>query len=68
MLADSVGACGKAFAALTESNMMERAGRRSKIGALAYNTSHINEHYGNLVTYMRLQNIVPPSSQRGPTK
>jgi hypothetical protein len=22
------------------------------------------EHYGNLVTYMRLKNIVPPSSER----
>jgi len=22
------------------------------------------EHYGNLVTYMRLKNIVPPSSEK----
>jgi hypothetical protein len=22
------------------------------------------EHYGNLVTYMRLKNIIPPSSER----
>jgi hypothetical protein len=68
MLADSIGVCGKAFATVNETNMMERAGRRSKIGALIYNTSHTNEHYGNLVTYMRLQNMVPPSSQRGPSK
>ena len=27
---------------------------------------HGNEHYGNLVTYMRLKGIVPPSSE--PTK
>jgi regulator of extracellular matrix RemA (YlzA/DUF370 family) len=27
-----------------------------------YNTQHINEHYGNIVTYMRLQGLVPPSS------
>jgi hypothetical protein len=32
---------------------------------LAFNTSHNNEHYGNLVTYMRLNKIVPPSSQTG---
>jgi hypothetical protein len=32
---------------------------------LAFNTSHLNEHYGNLVTYMRLNKIVPPSSQSG---
>lgn len=28
------------------------------------NTSHSNEHYGNLVTYMRLNGLVPPSTER----
>jgi len=27
------------------------------------NTNHYNEHYGNLVTYLRLKGLVPPSSQ-----
>jgi hypothetical protein len=27
---------------------------------------HNLEHYGNLVTYMRLKNIVPPSSEAPP--
>lgn len=64
-LADSVALCQKAFAAITPANMMEPAGRgnRTKIGFLIYNTSHINEHYGNLVTYLRLNGMVPPSSQ-----
>jgi hypothetical protein len=62
-LADSVALCQKAFAAVDQSNMMEMQGRRTKIGALIYNTSHINEHYGNLVTYLRLNGMVPPSSQ-----
>ena len=61
-LADSVAVCNKAFAAVDQTNMMEMQGRRTKIGALIYNTSHINEHYGNLVTYLRLNNMVPPSS------
>lgn len=30
---------------------------------LAFNSAHNYEHYGNLVTYMRLNGIVPPSSQ-----
>ena len=62
---ESVERCNKAFAAVTEANMAERAGptgARSKIGTLMYNTSHTNEHYGNIVTYMRLNNMVPPSS------
>jgi hypothetical protein len=61
-LADSVALCNKAFAVVDQTNMMEMQGRRTKIGALIYNTSHINEHYGNLVTYLRLNSMVPPSS------
>ena len=30
--------------------------------------NHAWEHYGNLVTYMRLKGIVPPSSERPPTQ
>jgi uncharacterized damage-inducible protein DinB len=62
---ESVERCQKAFAAVTEANMAERngpTGGRSKIGTLIYNTSHTNEHYGNIVTYMRLNNMVPPST------
>ena len=64
-LADSVALCQKAFGAVNQTNMMESAGgrgTRTKIGLLIYNTSHINEHYGNLVTYLRLNGMVPPSS------
>ena len=60
-LSDSFNRCDKAFVVVTTENMMERNGSRSKIGNLIYSTSHINEHYGNLVTYMRLNNMVPPS-------
>jgi hypothetical protein len=64
-LKDSVERCNRAFAAVNESNMGERNGpngRRSKLFTLIYNTSHTNEHYGNIATYMRLNNLVPPSS------
>ena len=64
-LNDSVALCQKAFATLNQTNMMESAGgrgTRTRIGSLIYNTSHINEHYGNLVTYLRLNGMVPPSS------
>jgi hypothetical protein len=61
-LAESVALCQKAFGMVDASNMMQMAGRRTRIGNLIYNTSHINEHYGNLVTYLRLNGMVPPSS------
>jgi len=36
---------------------------RSKAFALSLNATHVGEHYGNLVTYMRMKGMVPPSSQ-----
>ena len=64
-LAESFARCDKAFDAVNDTNMSERngTGNRSKFGQLLYDTQHINEHYGNIVTYMRLQGMVPPSSQ-----
>ena len=35
-----------------------------RLSALTVNNMHDLEHYGNLVTYMRLKNIVPPSSEQ----
>jgi uncharacterized damage-inducible protein DinB len=29
---------------------------------LMFNTTHNNEHYGNIVVYMRLKGHVPPST------
>jgi len=37
----------------------------TKLSVLAFNMGHDFEHYGNLVTYMRLNGMVPPSSQGG---
>ena len=37
---------------------------QTKLFALMLNATHDGEHYGNLVTYMRLNKMVPPSSRR----
>jgi len=37
----------------------------SKLALLNGNILHMIEHYGNLVTYMRMKNIVPPTSEPG---
>lgn len=37
----------------------------SKLWVLIFNASHTWEHYGNLVTYLRMNDIVPPSSRGG---
>jgi hypothetical protein len=38
-------------------------GPTPKLSVLYFATTHTYEHYGNLVTYMRLKGIVPPSSE-----
>ena len=37
---------------------------QTRLYALMINATHDAEHYGNIVTYMRLNNMVPPSSKR----
>ena len=63
----SMEVCDKAYA-IPESQAMEMAKfrnqERSKISLLQFNSYHTNLHYGNLVTYLRLKGITPPSSER----
>ena len=35
-----------------------------RMHALALNAVHNGEHYGNIITYMRMKGLVPPSSRR----
>ena len=55
---------------MTDANAPEMVGlfnmRVTKLGAMDFNIAHTMEHYGNLVTYMRLKGIVPPSSTPPP--
>jgi uncharacterized damage-inducible protein DinB len=64
--------CDGAYAMLTDANSMDVVqGTRDdgtkvpvlRISRLILNVVHNNEHYGNLVTYMRIKSIVPPSSE-----
>lgn len=62
----SSAVCDRAYAQSDESAMqtMRLFGRETtRLGALALNAAHDFEHYGNIVTYMRLKGMVPPSSQ-----
>ena len=64
----SFAACDKVFDATTDANASTPVDlfgqKQTRLGVLAFNNSHMWEHYGNLVTYMRLKNIVPPSSEK----
>ncbi len=64
---DAVAYCDKVWGTLTDdqaAQLVKLGGREMpKLTVLSYNTVHLNEHYGNMVTYMRLKGLVPPSSE-----
>jgi uncharacterized damage-inducible protein DinB len=71
-LAESYAYCDKVYAAVTDAEAAKIvktpfAGELPKRSFLDFNTAHNFEHYGNMVTYMRIKGIVPPSSERAPS-
>jgi uncharacterized damage-inducible protein DinB len=61
--------CDKAYSSMTDATAIQPVtlfgGPTPKIGVLEVNLMHSMEHYGNLVTYMRMKNIIPPTSEPG---
>jgi uncharacterized damage-inducible protein DinB len=67
-LKDAFAYCDKAYDGMTDATgtqMVKLFDRDTpKLGVLTVNNLHNLEHYGNLVTYMRIKNIVPPTSEQ----
>ena len=67
-LEESFKVCDAAYEKLTEANMGDMLpllkSKRTRLALLWFHIAHSFEHYGNLVTYMRLKGVVPPSSER----
>lgn len=67
-LKESVAYCTAAVDAMTDAQaaeMVKLFGRdKPKLSALTMNIAHDNEHYGNIVTYLRIKGVVPPSSEK----
>jgi hypothetical protein len=67
-LAESMAYCDAAFVADDRKvaeiiEMPFGMGKGARSRALIMNIGHLNEHYGNLVTYFRIKGMVPPSSR-----
>jgi len=63
--------CDGAYDALTDTSLAEpvNSGKRpNRFGMLNWNLWHTWEHYGNVVVYLRMKGLVPPSSERRQTK
>jgi uncharacterized damage-inducible protein DinB len=69
-LKDAVAYCNKAFDSMTDAKGSEMTQLFSfhlaKLTLLSLNTAHTDEHYGNMVTYLRMKGIVPPTSENPP--
>ncbi len=69
-LKEAFAYCDKAYESMTDAGgtqMVKLFGSDvPKLDVLTVNNMHSMEHYGNLVTYMRLKNIVPPTSEPQP--
>jgi uncharacterized damage-inducible protein DinB len=60
--------CARAYAQTDEAarQPVTLFGQKStRLWALTMNATHNGEHYGNIVTYLRMNGIVPPSSRGG---
>ena len=64
----SFAECDKAYAGLTEANMLQTLTvgptTRARIGLAWGNVSHDNEQYATLALYLRLKGLAPPSSEK----
>jgi hypothetical protein len=57
----------KVLATINDKNAQDRAagryaGPNTKLGLAAISVGHLSEHYGQLVVYLRLNGIVPPTT------
>ena len=59
--------CDAVYDGLTDRGALEPVtegkDQRSKLSILWRNTIHNESHYGNLVTYLRIKGLVPPSTE-----
>jgi len=69
-LTESLTYCDAAFTGMNDARLAETVtapftnSQESRAQVLLSQIGHVNEHYGNLVTYFRMKGLVPPSSRR----
>ena len=71
-LKEAVAYCNKTYAAMTDAKGSQLTKMMNfdmaRLTVLAGNFAHNYEHYGNMVTYMRIRGIVPPTSEKSVEK
>jgi uncharacterized damage-inducible protein DinB len=68
----AVAYCNKTYESMTDAKgaeMIKIFGfNLARLSLYSLNTAHTDEHYGNMVTYMRLKGLVPPTSESQPAQ
>ena len=66
-LKEAVAYCGKTYDGMNDTKGSEMVKffsfNLARLTLLSLNTAHTDEHYGNMVTYLRIKGIVPPTSE-----
>jgi len=67
-LKDAFAYCDGIYAGMTDAKAAEMipafgGAKITRLSMLDFNVAHTMEHYGNLVTYLRIEGLVPPSSE-----
>lgn len=69
-LKDAFAYCDKVYGSMTDAASLQMVkffgNDLPKFAVLNISVGHNMEHYGNLVTYMRIKGIVPPTSEQQP--
>jgi uncharacterized damage-inducible protein DinB len=69
-LKDAVAYCNKSFDGMTDAKGSQMVKFMNldlaRLTLYSINTAHSDEHYGNMVTYLRIKGIVPPTSENRP--
>lgn len=57
--------CGSTYAGMDDAGLVRTpaGGDATNAASLTLNVYHAGQHYGNMVTYLRIKGLVPPSSQ-----
>jgi uncharacterized damage-inducible protein DinB len=70
-LDEALAYCDPVYTQATDATLLELVKQASpgmsdltRASSLVGNLAHNNEHYGNIVTYLRAKGIVPPSTER----
>ncbi|MBV9770990.1 MAG: DinB family protein [Bryobacterales bacterium] len=68
-LKESFDYCDGAYDSMTDADAASKVtmfgpNKATKLAVLNFNIAHDNEMYGQMVVYLRLKGLVPPSSQR----